>query len=158
MTKHDRKVALTGSFNGLFVAFTFELDKEPWHETFTFLRIYEGVLQEGDTIVNVNTDKRNKVDLLFFIRHTQHVLFAPKFHKIKMAYAGQLVVVMDVNFESPFSGSGDTLTDDSIQYVMSRRDLPKPTKEYLEDDNFVFKPCLCKEVKQDKRELVKSIH
>lgn len=134
MTKHDTNVALTGSSNGLLVAFTFELDKEPWHETFTFLRIYEGVLQEGDTIVNVNTDKRNKVDLLFFIRHTQHVLFAPKFHKIKMAYAGQLVI------------------------VMSGQDLPKPTKEYLEDDNFVFKPCLCKEVKQDKRELVKSIH
>lgn len=48
---------------------------------------------------------------------------------------------MDVNSESPFSGSRDTLTDGSVQYAMSRQDLPEPTKKYLEEDDFVLKPC-----------------
>ncbi|KAF7151284.1 hypothetical protein RHSIM_Rhsim02G0217000 [Rhododendron simsii] len=57
---NEEKVMLSGTPAGPLVALAFKLEEGRFGQL-TYLRIYEGVIRRGDSIINVNTGKKVKV-------------------------------------------------------------------------------------------------
>jgi len=125
--KNGEKVELSGSPDGPLVALAFDwLGQNEWDSgfTFTFLRIYEGVLRKGDIILN-STGKKIKVSSLFLpdgkdLLNSKFLLYTSNKYEIQEARGGQLVAILYDNYESgsDFCISGETLTDGSVGYIM----------------------------------------
>jgi len=113
LSKNEEKVKLTGSPDGPLVALAFKLEQKDFGQL-TYLRVYEGVIQKGDFIVNVNTGKKIKVPRLVQMHSNE-------MNDIQEAHAGQIVAVFGVD-----CASGDTFTDGSVKYTMTSMNVPEP--------------------------------
>ena len=80
----------------------------------TYVRIYQGALNKGDTIVNVRTGKRSKVGRL--VR-----MHADEMEEIEGAAAGSIVALFGIDCTS-----GDTFTDGQVRYTMTSMYVPAP--------------------------------
>lgn len=80
----------------------------------TYVRVYQGILSKGDTIVNVRTGKRSKVGRL--VR-----MHADEMEDIEQAPAGDIVALFGID-----CASGDTFTDGRVQYAMTSIHVPEP--------------------------------
>jgi elongation factor G len=80
----------------------------------TYVRLYQGALNRGDTIVNVRTGKRSKVGRL--VR-----MHADEMEEIDRAEAGSIVALFGID-----CASGDTFTDGHVHYTMTSMYVPAP--------------------------------
>ncbi len=80
----------------------------------TYVRLYQGTLNKGDTIVNTRTEKRMKVGRL--IR-----MHADEMEDIDKAVAGDIVALFGVD-----CASGDTFTSGELNYAMTSIHVPAP--------------------------------
>lgn len=80
----------------------------------TYVRLYQGTLQKGDTIINMRSGKKSKVGRL--IR-----MHANEMEDIDQAGAGQIVALFGID-----CASGDTFTDGTINYAMTSMHVPAP--------------------------------
>ncbi|MBP8644942.1 MAG: elongation factor G [Syntrophobacteraceae bacterium] len=80
----------------------------------TFVRLYQGTLRKGDTIVNMRSGKRTKVGRLIRVH-------ADQMEEIETAVAGQIVALFGVDCVS-----GDSFTDGRVNYVMTSMHVPTP--------------------------------
>lgn len=80
----------------------------------TYVRLYQGTLVKGDTIVNTRTEKRTKVGRL--IR-----MHADEMEDIEKAVAGDIVALFGVD-----CASGDTFTSGELNYAMTSIHVPAP--------------------------------
>ena len=80
----------------------------------TYMRIYQGILNKGDFIVNMRDKKRVKVPRLVHM-HSEEM------EVIEKAYAGDIVAVFGVE-----CASGDTFTNGKIERTMSSMFVPDP--------------------------------
>ncbi|PNY05633.1 elongation factor G mitochondrial-like, partial [Trifolium pratense] len=58
-SSNEEKVELTGNPDGPLVALAFKLEDRKFGQL-TYLRIYEGVIRKGDSVINVTTGKKTK--------------------------------------------------------------------------------------------------
>jgi elongation factor G len=80
----------------------------------TYVRLYQGSLQKGDTIINMRSGKKSKVGRLIHMH-------ANEMEDIEQAIAGHIVALFGID-----CASGDTFTDGSVNFAMTSMHVPAP--------------------------------
>ncbi len=109
----EAAVALTSDPNKPLVALAFKLEDGRYGQL-TYLRIYQGSIEKGSTIINSRTQRRNKVGRL--VR-----MHADNMEDITAAGAGDIVALFGID-----CASGDTFNDESIRIAMTSMHVPAP--------------------------------
>jgi len=113
VSKGEEKVALSSDTAAPLVALAFKLEEGRFGQL-TYIRIYQGQLKKGDTIVNSRTGRDVRVGRL--VR-----MHADEMEDIQDAAAGDIVGLFGID-----CASGDTFTSDSIHYSMTSMHVPDP--------------------------------
>ena len=96
-----------------FLSLAFKLEVSPYGQL-TYLRIYQGSLKKGDTIINARTKKRVKVGRLGRM-HSSEI------EDITEAGAGDIVALFGID-----CASGDTFSDGTVNATMTSIHVPEP--------------------------------
>ncbi|KAI8569326.1 hypothetical protein RHMOL_Rhmol02G0270400 [Rhododendron molle] len=140
---NEEKVMLSGTPAGPLVALAFKLEEGRFGQL-TYLRIYEGVIRRGDSIINVNTGKKVKIPRLGRMHSNEmevgsFVLYSMLLFNLsgnsrgtcranscciwcRLCFRLHFVIDPDYYFVSP----GDTFTDGSVRYTMTSMNVPEP--------------------------------
>jgi len=109
----EAEVQLESDINKPLVALAFKLEDGRYGQL-TYLRVYQGKLGKGSTIINSRTKKKHKVGRL--VR-----MHADKMEDIEDSAAGDIVALFGID-----CASGDTFTDESVRISMTSMHIPKP--------------------------------
>jgi len=110
--KKEEKVILESDPKKPFVGLAFKLEDGRYGQL-TYMRIYQGSLAKGDFIVN-NSNNRKRVKVPRLVR-----MHSNEMNDISTATAGDIVALFGVE-----CSSGDTFTDESINYTMTSMHVP----------------------------------
>jgi elongation factor G len=113
LSKGEEKVTLRSDVDAPFVALAFKLEEGRFGQL-TYIRVYQGKLKKGDTIVNSRTGRDVRIGRL--VR-----MHSDEMEDILDASAGDIVGLFGVD-----CASGDTFTSDKIQYSMTSMHVPDP--------------------------------
>jgi len=113
LDRDEAEVSLKNAQDLPLVMLAFKLEVSRYGQL-TYVRIYQGTLNKGDTIVNVRTGKRSKVGRL--VR-----MHADEMEEIDGAAAGSIVALFGIDCTS-----GDTFTDGQVRYTMTSMYVPAP--------------------------------
>jgi len=113
LTRDESRIVLKPDPEEPMVALAFKLEEGRFGQL-TYIRIYQGALRKGDTIVNSRTAKEAKVGRL--VR-----MHADEMEDITEAMAGDIVALFGID-----CASGDTFTSDKIQVAMTSMHVPEP--------------------------------
>ena len=113
LRKDEEKVVLQADPDLPLVALAFKLEEGRFGQL-TYLRIYQGKLKKGDTIVNARTGRDVRVGRL--VR-----MHADEMEDIVASTTGDIVALFGVD-----CASGDTFTSDKISYAMTSMHVPAP--------------------------------
>lgn len=98
-----------------FSALAFKVMNDPYVGQLTFVRVYSGVLNSGETVYNSNTSKKERIGRL--VR-----MFADKREEIKTIYAGEIAAVLGLKNTI----TGHSLCDPSHPIILESMDFPEP--------------------------------
>ncbi|PHM64767.1 tetracycline resistance protein [Xenorhabdus stockiae] len=98
-----------------FSALAFKIATDPFVGNLTFFRVYSGVVNSGDTVLNPVKDKRER-----FGRIVQ--MHANKREEIKEVRAGDIAAAIGLKDVT----TGDTLCDMSSPIILERMEFPEP--------------------------------
>ncbi|OIV47065.1 translation elongation factor G [Sodalis sp. TME1] len=98
-----------------FSALAFKIATDPFVGNLTFFRVYSGVVNSGDTVLNSVKDKRER-----FGRIVQ--MHANKREEIKEVRAGDIAAAIGLKDVT----TGDTLCDPSAPIILERMEFPEP--------------------------------
>ncbi len=123
------------------VALAFKLEESRFGQL-TYMRVYQGTLRKGDTIMNVVTGKKVKLPRLVRMHSNE-------MQDVNEAKAGDIVAMFGVDCHS-----GTTFTDGTLQYSMSPMRVPEPVislavRPKLTKDAGKFGKALNRFVKED---------
>jgi elongation factor G len=111
--KKEEKVILDSDPKKPFVGLAFKLEDGRYGQL-TYMRVYQGSLTKGDFIVN-NSNNRKRVKVPRLVR-----MHSNEMHDIEIASAGDIVALFGVE-----CSSGDTFTNESINYTMTSMHVPE---------------------------------
>ena len=111
--KKEEKVILESDPKKPFVGLAFKLEDGRYGQL-TYMRVYQGSLTKGDFIVN-NSTNRKRVKVPRLVR-----MHSNEMNDIETATAGDIVALFGVE-----CASGDTFTDESINYTMTSMHVPE---------------------------------
>ena len=101
-----------------FAALAFKIMTDPFVGTLTFVRLYSGVLNAGEGIMNTVKDKRERVGRML-------LMHANSREEIKEAHAGDIVALAGLKDVT----TGDTLADPAHPVILERMEFPDPVIE-----------------------------
>jgi len=101
-----------------FAALAFKIMNDPFVGSLTFIRVYSGVLESGQSIMNSVKGKRERIGRMLLMHSNSR-------EDVKAAMAGDIVAVAGLKETT----TGDTLCDPSNQVVLERMDFPDPVIE-----------------------------
>ncbi len=110
--KKEEKVILESDPKKPFVGLAFKLEDGRYGQL-TYMRIYQGSLAKGDFIVN-NSNNRKRVKVPRLVR-----MHSSEMNDIETTTAGDIVALFGVE-----CSSGDTFTDESVNYTMTSMHVP----------------------------------
>src|SRR5207248_3661492 len=113
ISKGEQKVILKSNLDAPFVALAFKLEEGRFGQL-TYIRIYQGQLRKGDTIVNGRTGRDVRVGRL--VR-----MHSDEMEDIQDAASGDIVALFGID-----CASGDTFTSENIRYTMNSMQVPEP--------------------------------
>jgi elongation factor G len=113
ISKGEQKVTLNSKPDEPLVALAFKLEEGRFGQL-TYIRVYQGQLKKGDTIVNSRTGRDVRVGRL--VR-----MHADEMEDIQDAAAGDIVGLFGID-----CASGDTFTSEKIRYTMTSMHVPDP--------------------------------
>jgi elongation factor G len=96
----------------------FKIMDDPFVGTITFCRIYSGVLNAGDALLNSTRDKKERAGRML-------LMHANNREDIKEAYAGDIVALAGLKEVR----TGDTLCDPQKPVILERMEFPEPVIE-----------------------------
>jgi elongation factor G len=96
----------------------FKIMDDPFVGTITFCRIYSGVLNTGDGLLNSTRDKKERCGRML-------LMHANNREDIKEAYAGDIVALAGLKEVR----TGDTLCDPNKPVILERMEFPEPVIE-----------------------------
>jgi elongation factor G len=113
ISKGEEKVTLSSKVDAPFVALAFKLEEGRFGQL-TYIRVYQGQLRKGDTIVNSRTGRDVRVGRL--VR-----MHADEMEDIQDAASGDIVALFGID-----CASGDTFTSEAVRYAMTSMHVPDP--------------------------------
>jgi elongation factor G len=113
VTKKEELVPISGTPDDKLLALAFKLEETPFGQL-TYMRIYQGTLKKGNTIVNVSDGKKTKLSRI--VR-----MHSDEMEEITEAAAGEVVAMFGVDCKSM-----DTFSDGDLNMVMSSMFVPEP--------------------------------
>jgi elongation factor G len=113
LDREEERVLLASAPDRPLVMLAFKLEVSRYGQL-TYVRIYQGSLNKGDTIVNTRTGKQVKAGRL--VR-----MHADEMEEIDFATAGDIVALFGID-----CASGDTFTDGRVRYAMTSMHVPAP--------------------------------
>ena len=113
MNKEEQPVVLSNEIDKPLVALAFKLEDGPYGQL-TYIRVYQGSLAKGDTIVNVRTAKKVKVGRL--IR-----MHADQMEDIDTIPAGYIGALFGID-----CASGDSFVAPGVSLTMTSMYVPEP--------------------------------
>ncbi len=113
LEKDEEHIILKGDPTLPLVMLAFKLEVSRYGQL-TYVRLYQGTLNKGDTITNTRTGKRVKVGRL--VR-----MHADEMEEIESATVGDIVALFGID-----CASGDTFTDGTVRYAMTSMHVPEP--------------------------------
>ncbi len=113
LDREEERVVLGSVSDAPLVMLAFKLEVSRYGQL-TYVRLYQGTLNKGDTIVNTRTGKRVKAGRL--VR-----MHADEMEEIDSAAAGDIVALFGID-----CASGDTFTDGNVRYAMTSMHVPAP--------------------------------
>jgi len=113
MDKNEEKVVLSNDPEKPIVALVFKLEDGQYGQL-TYIRVYQGTLEKGSTIVNVRTGKKVKVGRL--VR-----MHADQMEDVEYLRAGYIGALFGIE-----CSSGDTFTSPEVNLTMISMYVPKP--------------------------------
>ena len=113
MDQDNEPIALSNEIDKPLVALAFKLEDGPYGQL-TYIRVYQGALTKGDTIINVRTGKKVKVGRL--IR-----MHADQMEDINSVSAGYIGALFGVD-----CASGDTFVAPGMSLTMTSMHVPEP--------------------------------
>ncbi len=113
LNREEERVVLASAADQPLVMLAFKLEVSRYGQL-TYVRIYQGRLNKGDTIVNTRTGKQVKAGRL--VR-----MHADEMEEIDFATAGDIVALFGID-----CASGDTFTDGRVRYAMTSMHVPAP--------------------------------
>jgi elongation factor G len=114
----DEEMLRNNSDEEPFAALAFKIMNDPIVGSLTFARVYSGVLETGQTVINSVKGKRERVGRML-------EMHANSREDVKEARAGDIVALVGMKSTT----TGDTLCDPSNQVVLERMDFPDPVIE-----------------------------
>jgi elongation factor G len=108
---NEKKVVLKTDADKPFVGLAFKLEDGRFGQL-TYMRIYQGRVNKGDFIINVNNGKKVKIPRI--VR-----MHAAEMHEADTAVAGDIVALFGVE-----CASGDTFTTGEVMYTMTSMHIP----------------------------------
>ncbi|HVZ99931.1 MAG TPA: elongation factor G [Caulobacterales bacterium] len=96
----------------------FKIMDDPFVGTITFCRIYSGILNAGDSLLNSTRDKKERAGRML-------LMHANNREDIKEAYAGDIVALAGLKEVR----TGDTLCDPNKPVILERMEFPEPVIE-----------------------------
>ena len=109
--KDEAKTALSSDPTKPLVMLAFKLEDGRYGQL-TYMRIYQGTVKKGDSIMNVANGKKVKVPRLVRMHSNE-------MHDIEESQAGDIVAMFGVD-----CASGDTFTDGNVRFTMTSMFVP----------------------------------
>ena len=98
-----------------FSALAFKIATDPFVGTLTFFRVYSGVLNSGDQVLNATRDRRERIGRMVQMHSNSR-------NEIKEVRAGDIAAAIGLKTTT----TGDTLCDSSDVITLERMDFPDP--------------------------------
>ncbi len=98
-----------------FTAIAFKIMTDPFVGQVTFIRVYSGSIETGETVLNTNKDKKERIQRLL-------KMHANKREDIKTVQAGDIAAVVGLKFTT----TGETLSDGEKPIVLDPMQFPDP--------------------------------
>ncbi len=114
----DEAIERNSSDDEPFAALAFKIMTDPFVGSLTFVRIYSGVLESGQSLLNSVKDRRERVGRML-------AMHANDREDIKVARAGDIVALAGLKGTT----TGDTLCDPNNPVVLERMEFPDPVIE-----------------------------
>ncbi|MDO4904144.1 MAG: elongation factor G [Lautropia sp.] len=114
-TEDGEQVIRKADDNEKFAALAFKLMTDPFVGQLTFVRVYSGVLNSGDTVINATRGKKERIGRLL-------QMHANNREEIKEVRAGDIAAVVGLKDVT----TGETLTDVASPIILERMVFPEP--------------------------------
>ncbi len=113
--RDEKEITRNPDIDEPFAALAFKIATDPYMGRLVFMRVYSGTLNGGDTVLNVRTGKRERINRLF-------QMHANKQNPIETVYAGDICA--GVGFKD--LKTGDTLCAINKPIVLESMEFPEP--------------------------------
>ncbi|MEM6326279.1 MAG: elongation factor G [Bacteroidota bacterium] len=113
--RSEEVVTRTPDPDGPLAAIAFKIATDPYVGKLTFARVYSGTLNKGDSIINANSERKERAGRLLFM----HANTREDVEQVKAGDICAIVGLKDVR-------TGDTLADASNPVVLESMDFPEP--------------------------------
>ncbi len=114
----EEEVVRKSSDDEPFSMLAFKVMNDPFVGSLTFCRIYSGVVNSGDNMINTVKGKRERVGRMLLMHSNSR-------EDIKTAHAGDIVALAGLKQTT----TGDTLCDPNHQVILERMEFPEPVIE-----------------------------
>jgi elongation factor G len=114
----DEPIVRESSDQAPLSALAFKVMTDPFVGSLTFVRVYSGVLNGGNQVLNSVKESRERVGRMLHM-HANHR------EDVKEAYAGDIVAIAGLKVTS----TGDTLCDPANAVILERMEFPDPVIE-----------------------------
>lgn len=113
LDKGEEEVILDSNPDKPLVALAFKLEDGRYGQL-TYVRVYQGTIKKGSTIINVVNKKKTSVGRLV-------QMHSDEMHEVTEANAGDICALFGID-----CASGDTFTDGKVNYSMTSMHVPDP--------------------------------
>ncbi len=114
----DEEIERSNSDDEPFAALAFKIMNDPFVGSLTFMRVYSGIVESGQSIMNTVKGKRERVGRMLLMHSNTR-------EEIKEARAGDIVALAGLKDTT----TGDTLCTADDQVVLERMEFPDPVIE-----------------------------
>lgn len=113
--KEEKKISYQPKIDDKLSALAFKVANDSFAGQLTFVRIYSGSFNVGDSIYNSTKGKRERVSKIF-------LMHSNKREEKKTAHAGEIVALVGLRLTT----TGDTLCSDKAPILLEKIEFPEP--------------------------------